>query len=84
MKRHEATIFDFQEDPDDKFCVTSHESCHSPSMTIHCTGDSGYSGFSMYITKEQAKDLIGKLQEGIINLEVYERAQKKEVEKCHS
>jgi len=77
MKRHEATIFDFMGDPDDKLLMTSHESCDG-GMSIHCTDD-GYSGFTMYITKGQAKDLIAKLQEGIINLEVHERTQMKEV-----
>lgn len=73
MKRYEATVFDFTKDPDDMLLMTSHESCHSETIAIHCTDD-GYSSFTMYVTKGQAKDLIGKLQEGIINLEVYERS----------
>jgi len=76
MERHEATIFDFMKDPDDMLLMTSHEGIGG-GMSIHCTND-GYSGFTMYITKGQAKDLIGRLQEGIINLETYERGKAKE------
>ncbi len=71
MKRHEATIFDFTKDSDNMLLMTSHEGL-SGKISIHCT-DNGYNGFTMYITKGQAKDLIGKLQEGIIRLEVYAR-----------
>ena len=76
MERHEATIFDFTKDPDDMLLMTSHEGLDG-GIAIHCTND-GYSGFTMRITKGQAKDLIPKLQEGIINLEIYERGKAKE------
>lgn len=70
MQRHEATIFDFTKDPDDMLLVTSHEKSRSETIAIHCTED-GYTGFTMYITKGQAKDLMPKLQKAIITLEVY-------------
>ena len=75
MKRHEATTFDFTKDPDDMLLMTSHEeSSFNKCISIHCTDD-GLDGFSIYITPKQAKDLIGKLQEGIINLEVAKRTE---------
>ena len=79
MKRYEATVFDLTEDRDDHLLVTSHESCNSPSMTIHCSGDSGYEHLSVYITKGQAYDLIGQLQRAIVNIEVYQKTHNKEV-----
>lgn len=74
MKRHEATIFDFTKDADDMLLMASHEG-NMGGLSIHCTNN-GLDGFAMRITKEQAIDLIRKLQQGIINLEVYE--------KCHA
>ena len=79
MKRHEATIFDFTKDPDDMLMMTLHEHLDG-GISIHCT-DNGYAGFSMHITQGQAKDLIPKLQEGIIKFEVYKRRQTEEVKK---
>lgn len=79
MERHERTVFDFTKDEDDKLLTTSHEESHyCPSISIHCT-DNGTDGFCMYITKGQAKDLIGKLEESIPNLEKYRRKQKEEI-----
>ena len=77
MKRHEATIFDFTGDDDDKLLVTSHEGIGIESVSIHYT-EGGYSGFTMCITKGQMKDLMAKLQEAIITLEVYQRRQVRE------
>lgn len=70
MNRYEATVFDFTKDRDDKLLMTSHEETNG-GIAIHSS--EGHENFTVYINKGQAKDLIIKLQEGIINLEVYER-----------
>lgn len=79
MKRHENTIFDFTEDEDDKLLTTTHggQIIKTSSIAIHCTNN-GYDGFRVYITMGQARNLMGKLQESIINLEVHEKTQRKE------
>lgn len=78
MKRHENTVFDFTADKDDQLLTTSHAG-NTSSIAIHCSGDSGYSAFTIYITKGQAYNLIDKLQKAIINIEVYQKTHNKEV-----
>ena len=56
------------EKPDVRLIVTSHENTDN-SISIHAIG----LGASIYITQEQAKDLIHELQEGIFRIELHKR-----------
>ena len=55
-------------EPDFRFIVTSHENTDN-SLSVH-----GIKlGATLYMTQEQAKDLIHELQKGIFRLELHKR-----------
>ena len=55
-------------EPDFRFIVTSHETTDN-TLSLHGIR----LGATLYMTQEQAKDLVHELQEGIFRLELHKR-----------